>query len=67
MAGKQWAEAEQVLRTDLSKNPRDARALAALRDCLVAQNRVYDAEQIDQQFKAAWNVAATVPKKARHH
>ena len=67
MAGKQWTEAEKVFRTDLQKSPRDGRALAGLRDCLIAQNRAYDAEQIDQQFKAAWNVAATLSKKSRRH
>jgi tetratricopeptide (TPR) repeat protein len=67
MAGKQWSDAEQVFRTDLQKSPRDGRALAGLRDCLLAQNRPYDAEQIDQQFKAAWNVSAAPTQKARRH
>jgi tetratricopeptide (TPR) repeat protein len=67
MAAKQWTEAEQVFRIDLQKNPRDGRSLAGLRDCLVAQNRSYEAEQIDQQFKAAWKVAASVPVKSRRH
>jgi tetratricopeptide (TPR) repeat protein len=54
---KQLPEAEKVFRADLDKNPRDARALVGLRDCLNAQNRKYEADQIDQQFRAAWKVA----------
>jgi tetratricopeptide (TPR) repeat protein len=67
MAGKQWTDAEQVFRTDLQRSPRDGRALAGLRDCLIAQNRAYDAEQIDEQFKSAWNVSAAVSPKSRRH
>jgi hypothetical protein len=29
-----------------------------LRDCLNAQGRKYEADQIDQQFRAVWKVAA---------
>jgi thioredoxin-like negative regulator of GroEL len=65
MAGKQLPEAEKVFRTDLQKNPRDARALAGLRDCLTAQNRTYEAEQIDQQFREAWKVTAASTKQAK--
>jgi hypothetical protein len=32
-------------------------ALVELRDCLNAQGRKYEAEQIDKQFRAAWKVA----------
>jgi len=52
-------EAEKVFRDDLERNPRDARALAGLRDCLSAQGRNYEADQIDQQYRASWKVAAT--------
>ena len=55
---KDFAEAEKVFRADLEKHPRNARALAGLRDCLNAQGREYEADQIDQQFHAAWKVAA---------
>jgi hypothetical protein len=48
---KQLPEAEKVLRADLDKNPRHRRALSGLRDCLNAQGRKYDAEQIDQQLR----------------
>jgi hypothetical protein len=57
LANKQPAEAEGVFRADLDRNPRDARALAGLRDALRAQNRMYDAQQIDEQFKASWKVS----------
>ena len=55
---KDFAEAEKAFRADLEKHPRNARALAGLRDCLSAQGRKYEADQIDQQFHAAWKVAA---------
>ena len=55
---KDFAEAEKVFRADLEKHPRNARALAGLRDCLSAQGRKYEADQIDQQFQAVWKVAA---------
>ncbi|MGH7935711.1 MAG: tetratricopeptide repeat protein, partial [Chthoniobacterales bacterium] len=54
LATNQSAEAERVFRADLSRNPRDARGLAGLRDCLRAQGRTYEAEQIDQQFYGTW-------------
>lgn len=65
MAGQQFAEAEKVFRTDLEKSPRDARALVGLRDCLKAQNRIYEAEQIDAQYKAAWKAAAAATKSKK--
>ena len=57
LANKQPAEAEKVFRADLDRNPRDARALAGLRDALRAQSRMYEAEQIDEQFRASWKVS----------
>jgi tetratricopeptide (TPR) repeat protein len=45
-------DAEKVFRDDLKRNPRDARALSGLRDCLKAQGRQYEADQIDQQFRS---------------
>jgi thioredoxin-like negative regulator of GroEL len=65
MAGKQLPEAEKAFRTDLQKNPRDARALAGLRDCLTAQNRTYEAEQIDQQFKSSWKTASAASRNTK--
>src|SRR5438874_2264180 len=58
LENKDFAEAEKIFRADLEKHPRNARALAGLRDCLNAQGRKYEADQIDQQFHAAWKVAA---------
>lgn len=57
LAANQPAEAEKVFRADLDKNPRNGRALAGLRDCLKAQGRKYEADQIDEQFRSAWKVA----------
>jgi tetratricopeptide (TPR) repeat protein len=58
LEAKQLPEAETVFRADLDRNPRDGRALSGLRDCLNAQGRKHEADQIDQQFRAAWKVAA---------
>ena len=58
LENKDFAEAEKIFRADLEKHPRNARALAGLRDCFNAQGRKYEADQIDQQFHAAWKVAA---------
>lgn len=58
LATNHAAEAEKVFRDDLERNPRDARALAGLRDCLNAQGRKYEADQIDQQYRASWKVAS---------
>jgi hypothetical protein len=58
LAVNQASEAEKVFRDDLERKPRDARALAGLRDCLNAQARKYEADQIDQQYRAAWKVAS---------
>ncbi len=54
LGSKRLAEAEKVFRGDLQRNPRDARALSGLRDCLKAQGREYEADQIDQQFRSVW-------------
>src|SRR6266436_1559332 len=64
LATNRAAEAEKVFREDLDRNPRDARSLAGLRDCLNAQGRKYEADQIDQQFHAAWKVAAVTNSAA---
>jgi len=58
LEAKQLPEAEKVFRADLDRNPRAGRALSGLRDCLNAQGRKHEADQIDQQFRAAWKVAA---------
>ena len=64
LENKDFAEAEKIFRADLEKHPRNARALAGLRDCLNAQGRKYEADQIDQQFHAAWKVAAATNSAA---
>jgi tetratricopeptide (TPR) repeat protein len=67
LANKQLAEAEKVFRVDLEKNPRDGRALSGLRDCLKAQDRQYEADQIDQQFRSAWKFADVSAVPAAKH
>ena len=57
LANNQAAEAEKVCREDLERNPRNGRALRGLRDALKAQDRQYEADQIDRQFRAAWKFA----------
>jgi len=63
LANNQPVEAEKVFRADLDRNPRNGRALSGLRDCLNAQNRCDEADQIDQQFRAAWKFAEVSPVK----
>lgn len=47
-----WAaDAEKIFRAALEKSPRYPRALAGLRDSLKAQNRLYEAAQVDQQLR----------------
>jgi hypothetical protein len=58
LSKNQLADAEKVFRADLDRNPRDARALSGLRDCLHEQGRSYEADQIDRQFRAAWKSAS---------
>jgi len=59
------SDAEKVFREDLDRSTRDARALSGLRDALKAQGRNYDAEQIDQQYRAAWKVADSASASKR--
>jgi tetratricopeptide (TPR) repeat protein len=59
---KQLDEAEKVFRSDLDKNPRNGRTLAGLRDCLNAQGRKYEAEEVDRQFRRAWQVPSANAK-----
>jgi len=58
LEANQVEDAEKVFRADLERNPRNARALTGLRDCLKAQNQNYEADQIDRQFHDVWKVAA---------
>src|SRR5262249_15606238 len=59
------SDAEKVFREDLDRTARDARALSGLRDAIKAQGQDYQAQQIDQQYRAAWKVSdsATVSKR----
>ncbi|HEY6070268.1 MAG TPA: hypothetical protein VIU85_02760 [Chthoniobacterales bacterium] len=57
LALNQSTEAEKVFREDLERNPRDARSLGGLRDSLNAQGQKYEADQVDQQYRAVWKVA----------
>jgi tetratricopeptide (TPR) repeat protein len=59
LAAKQVEDAEKVFRADLKRNPRNARALTGLRDCLKAQKRNFEANEVDREFKEVWKVAAT--------
>lgn len=65
LSANQAAEAEKVFRDDLERKPRDARALSGLRDSLKAQGRDYEAEQIDQQYRSSWKVAAATTASKR--
>jgi tetratricopeptide (TPR) repeat protein len=56
----QAAAAEKVFRADLERNPRHGRSLTGLRDSLKAQNRDYEAEQIDRQLHESQGSADTV-------
>lgn len=53
----QTAEAEKTFRAALEKSPRYPRALAGLRDSLKAQNRTYEAEQVDEQLRTSSKIA----------
>jgi tetratricopeptide (TPR) repeat protein len=64
MAG-QPAEAEAVYRIDLVKNPHNGWALFGLSQSLRAQQKVGDAETVEQQFKAAWTHADVTPAASR--
>lgn len=48
------AEAEEVFREDLDRNPRNPRSLFGLGQALRAQKRDYDAQFVDKQFQDAW-------------
>jgi hypothetical protein len=65
LANNQAAEAEKVCREDLERNPRNGRALGGLRDALKAQDRQYEADQIDRQYRAAWKFAESGNAAAR--
>src|SRR5690242_9477092 len=51
------AEAEQVFRADLARNPRNPRSLFGLQQALKAQQRDHDADWVGQEFEGAWKNA----------
>jgi tetratricopeptide (TPR) repeat protein len=55
----QAAEAEQVFRADLEKNPRNPRSLFGLSESLKKQGRNADAAWVQAQFETAWKSADT--------
>jgi tetratricopeptide (TPR) repeat protein len=57
LSGGEAAEAEQVFRDGLVRDPRSGRCLFGLRESLKAQKRDYAAAQVDRQFQAAWRNA----------
>jgi tetratricopeptide (TPR) repeat protein len=67
LANNQAADAEKVFRDDLERNPRDGRALGGLRDALKAQNRNYEADQIDRQFRATGNFSGIESVASKSH
>jgi tetratricopeptide (TPR) repeat protein len=53
------AEAEQVFREDLRRNPRNPRSLFGLMHSLKAQRKEADAVWVEREFHAAWKNADT--------
>jgi hypothetical protein len=51
------AEAEQVYREDLRRNPQNGWSLRGLTQSLRAQHKGGEADTIDGQFKSAWTYA----------
>ncbi|HTR48451.1 MAG TPA: hypothetical protein VMM16_13800 [Verrucomicrobiae bacterium] len=58
LAGGQAAEAEQVFRDDLQKNPRNPRSLYGLWKALDQQKKTVDARWVQSSFEAAWKGAS---------
>ncbi len=48
------AEAEEVFRADLQRNPRNPRSLFGLCQALQAQNETYDAQFVEKEFQIGW-------------
>lgn len=59
MGLKRFSDAEKVYRAALERSPRLPSALVGLRDSLQAQNRVYEARQIEQQIDTANTTSRT--------
>jgi len=66
IAMKRFPDAEKVYRAALERSPRLPSALSGLRDSLQAQNRIYEARQIEQQIGAvATNPGAATGARKR--
>jgi len=59
LASGKAAEAAQVFREDLQRNPRNPRSLFGLMNSLKAQKKGADAMWVETEFKAAWKNADT--------
>ncbi len=59
LAANKPAEAEQIFREDLRRNPRNPRSLFGLMETLKAQQKEADAGWVERQFKTAWRGADT--------
>jgi tetratricopeptide (TPR) repeat protein len=46
--------AEATFRADLARNPRNPRSLLGLRESLRRQQKMHDAQCVDQEFRRAW-------------
>ncbi|HYL61947.1 MAG TPA: hypothetical protein VE077_04930 [Candidatus Methylomirabilis sp.] len=62
LASGKAAEAEQVFREDLRRNPRNPRSLFGLMNSLNAQGKNADAAGVERQFKTAWKNADSALK-----
>jgi len=59
LAAGRPADAEQVFREDLKRNPRNPRSLFGLMHSLQAQQKEADAAWVQKQFDSAWKNADT--------
>ena len=57
LADGKAAEAEEIFRADLDKNPRNGRSLFGLSEALNAQGKNSDADSVTSQFQASWKKA----------
>jgi hypothetical protein len=53
LAGKS-AEAEKVFREGVRRSPRNGRMLFGLWESLKSQNKMFDAESVEREYKAVW-------------
>lgn len=57
LANGNAAEAENVFRQDLARNPRNGRSLFGLWKALAAQNKTDDSAWVEREFNTAWQQA----------